>query len=145
MASQATPERRPGPTADAYARNPEYPHGMHGSAVAASTAEAAYRAAMDRMHGPMMEGIANADPDTAFVLGMIPHHQGAIDMAETVLKFGKDAKNQHFERAIIEHPETRDRRDARVAKAKGHPATVRSGAEHDATNLHGATEMMRVQ
>ena len=84
--------------------NPEYPHGMHGAAAAstvAPTAEAANRAAMDRMHGPMMQGIAHADPDTAFVLGMIPHHQGAIDMAETVLKFGKDAKNQHLAREII--------------------------------------------
>jgi uncharacterized protein (DUF305 family) len=56
---------------------------------------------MDRMHGPMMQGIANADADTAFVLGMIPHHQGAIDMAEIVLKFGKDARNQHLAREII--------------------------------------------
>jgi hypothetical protein len=81
--------------------NPEHPHGMHGTAATASTAEAAYRAAMDRMHGPMMQGIANADPDTAFVLGMIPHHQGAVDMAEIVLKFGKDVTNQHFAREII--------------------------------------------
>ena len=56
---------------------------------------------MDRMHGPMMQGIANADPDAAFVLGMIPHHQGAVDMAEIVLKFGKDARNQHLAREII--------------------------------------------
>lgn len=82
--------------------NPEYPHAAHGAAVVtAPTAEAAYGAAMDRMHGPMMQGIANADPDAAFVLGMIPHHQGAVDMAEIVLKFGKDARNQHFAREII--------------------------------------------
>jgi len=81
--------------------SPEHPHGMHGAAATAPTAEAAYGAAMDRMHGPMMQGIANADPDTAFVLGMIPHHQGAIDMAEIVLKFGKNARNQHFAREII--------------------------------------------
>jgi hypothetical protein len=81
--------------------SPEHPHGMHGNAATASTAESAYRAAMDGMHGPMMQGIANADPDTAFVLGMIPHHQGAVDMAEIVLKFGKDARNQHFAREII--------------------------------------------
>ena len=68
--------------------------------TATPTAEAANRAAMDRMHGPMMQGIANADPDT-FVLGMIPHHQDAIDMAETVMKFGKDARNQHLAREII--------------------------------------------
>jgi hypothetical protein len=85
--------------------NAEYPHGTHGShdtvAASAPTAEAANRAAMDRMHGPMMQGIAHADPDTAFVLGMIPHHQGAVDMAEIVLKFGKDTRNQHLAREII--------------------------------------------
>jgi Domain of unknown function (DUF305) len=82
--------------------NPEHPHSMHGATATAATAEAAYRAAMDRMHGPMMQGIANADPDSAFVLGMIPHHQGAVDMAEIVLKFGKDVRNQHFAREIID-------------------------------------------
>ena len=81
--------------------NPEYPHGTHGTSATASTAAAAYGAAMDRMHGPMMRGVANADPDAAFVLGMIPHHQGAIDMAEVVQKFGKDARNQHLAREII--------------------------------------------
>ena len=48
-----------------------------------------------------MRGIAHADPDTAFVLGMIPHHQGAIDMAEIILRFGKDGHNQHLAREII--------------------------------------------
>jgi hypothetical protein len=81
--------------------NAEYPHGNHDAGAAPATAEAAYAAAMDRMHGPMMQGMAHADPDAAFVLGMIPHHQGAIDMAEIVLQFGKDAKNQHFAREII--------------------------------------------
>jgi hypothetical protein len=81
--------------------NAEHPHRMHGAAATAATAESAYRAAMDQMHGPMMRGIANADPDAAFVLGMIPHHQGAIDMAEIVLKFGKDTRNQHLAREII--------------------------------------------
>jgi DUF305 family protein family protein len=84
--------------------NPEYPHGGHaghGSAPADGAANAAYQAAMDRMHGPMLKGAANPDPDAAFVLGMIPHHQGAIDMAETVLKFGRDAHNQHLAGEII--------------------------------------------
>lgn len=79
--------------------NAEHPHSA--AAATAATAEAANRAAMDRMHGPMMRGIAHADPDAAFVLGMIPHHQGAIDMAEIVLEFGKDAHNQHLAREII--------------------------------------------
>ena len=33
------------------------------SATTASPAAEAYTDAMDRMHGPMMEGVANADPD----------------------------------------------------------------------------------
>lgn len=86
--------------------NPEYPHGAHaghGSAAdGPATAPAAYQAAMDRMHGPMMKAVANPDPDAAFVLGMIPHHQGAIDMAEVVLKFGRDAHNHHLAREIID-------------------------------------------
>lgn len=84
--------------------NYEYPHGTrgsHGTAETPQTAAAAYRAAMDRMHGPMMQGMAHADPDSAFVLGMIPHHQGAIDMAEIVLRFGKDHHNHELGRQII--------------------------------------------
>ncbi|PKR89119.1 DUF305 domain-containing protein [Pleomorphomonas diazotrophica] len=85
--------------------NAENPHGVTGTSDGVSdavNAAAAYQAAMDRMHGPMMNGIADPDPDAAFVRGMIPHHQGAIDMAETVLKFGKDPENQHFAREIID-------------------------------------------
>ena len=49
---------------------------------------AAYQAANDKMHqGMAMHYTGNADRD--FLAGMIPHHQGAIDMAEVVLKHGK--------------------------------------------------------
>jgi len=84
--------------------NREYPHATHSGHEApatSQTAAAAYRAAMDRMHAPMMKGVANPDPDAAFVLGMIPHHQGAIDMAEIVLKSGKDHHNHELARQII--------------------------------------------
>ena len=49
----------------------------------------------------MMEGMAYPDPDAAFVLGMIPHHQGAIDMAEIVLKYGKDPETRKLAEEII--------------------------------------------
>ncbi|WP_348632954.1 DUF305 domain-containing protein [Mesorhizobium sp. M00.F.Ca.ET.216.01.1.1] len=49
-----------------------------------------YMDAMKRMDGPKMQGIQAGDPDVAFVQAMIPHHQGAIDMARAVLQFGKD-------------------------------------------------------
>jgi uncharacterized protein (DUF305 family) len=41
----------------------------------------------------------NADKD--FLAGMIPHHQGAIDMAEVVLKHGADPKVRKLAQDII--------------------------------------------
>lgn len=71
--------------------DPEHPHAAPvAAAPAAGEVTAAYAATMDAMHGPMMEGMAHPDPDAAFVLGMIPHHQGAIDMSNVVLKYGTD-------------------------------------------------------
>ena len=43
-----------------------------------SEATKAYVVALDKMHGPMMEGVQASDADVAFVRGMIAHHQGAI-------------------------------------------------------------------
>ncbi len=64
-------------------------------------AAAAYAASMANMHGPMMAGMSNPDPDAAFILGMIPHHQGAIDMARVVLRFGKDDFTRQLAKEII--------------------------------------------
>ena len=61
----------------------------------------AYIEAMKRMDRPMMQGIQSDDPDVAFVQAMIPHHQGAIDMARTVLHFGKDDRVKVWANQII--------------------------------------------
>lgn len=39
--------------------------------------------------------------DVDFIKGMIPHHQGAIDMAKTVLAFGKDPEVRKLAEAIV--------------------------------------------
>lgn len=71
---------------------------MHGGM---SDATAAYMAAMSKMDAPMMQGVQASDPDVAFVKGMIPHHQGAIDMAKVELQFGDDETVKAWANQII--------------------------------------------
>jgi uncharacterized protein (DUF305 family) len=52
------------------------------------------------MHGGMdITFTGNADVD--FVKGMIPHHEGAVDMAKTVLAFGKDPEVRKLAEDVI--------------------------------------------
>lgn len=60
----------------------------------------AYQAANEKMHRDMMITFTG-DADRDFVAGMIPHHQGAIDMAEIVLKYGKDPEIRKLAQEII--------------------------------------------
>jgi len=53
------------------------------------------------MQGPMQMGIMANDPDVAFICGMIPHHQGAVDMAEVVLKTGHNPEARRFAEQVI--------------------------------------------
>jgi uncharacterized protein (DUF305 family) len=78
------------------------PHQGHDRKVTAqdSAATAAYRAANIKMHTGM-DIRFTGDADVDFIKGMIPHHQGAIDMAEVVLKYGKDEQARKWATDII--------------------------------------------
>ena len=75
--------------------------GMPTDTANMSDATKAYMEAMKKMDGPIMQGVQAADPDVAFVQAMIPHHQGAIDMARAVLQFGKDDQVKAWANEII--------------------------------------------
>ncbi len=56
--------------------------------------------AMDTMDRGMSVA-PTGDPDTDFARMMIPHHQGAIDMAKVELQFGKNPVLRRLAQGII--------------------------------------------
>jgi hypothetical protein len=60
---------------------------------------------MPAMQSGMMQGMMAEDADVAFVCGMIPHHQGAIDMARAELQNGKDQWARDMAQKIIDAQE----------------------------------------
>jgi hypothetical protein len=66
----------------------------------ANDATAAFQAANQKMHTDMAITFTG-DADVDFVTGMIPHHQGAIDMAKVVIQHGHDAQIKKLGEDII--------------------------------------------
>ncbi|MGS3242398.1 DUF305 domain-containing protein [Klebsiella michiganensis] len=53
------------------------------------------------IQGASLAAVKESDPDKAFAKGMVAHHEGAIAMAETELKYGKDPEMRKLAQDII--------------------------------------------
>jgi uncharacterized protein (DUF305 family) len=89
------------------AEHPSAP--MHGMAMgrpdaAASPSSKAFRAADEKMMHDMMRPMSG-DADRDFVAGMIPHHQGAVEMAKIELQYGKDPAMRRLATNIVNSQE----------------------------------------
>jgi len=62
----------------------------------------AYEALMGSMGRMMHSAPASGKPDRDFVQAMIPHHEGAVEMAKVELRYGRDAKLKAMAQKIID-------------------------------------------
>lgn len=75
-------------------------HHMPSSSTTDDSFEAQMGRAMELMDRDMMVA-PSGDPDRDFAAMMIPHHQGAVDMARIQLQFGKDPVLRRLAQGII--------------------------------------------
>jgi len=74
------------------------------TSLAASPAEAPFLAENDAAMKKMMAAMAiepSGDVDADFVAMMVPHHQGAIDMAQAELRYGHNEQLLRLAQEII--------------------------------------------
>jgi len=68
--------------------------------IAAESFTSLMMQAMERMHRDMSI-VPSGNPDRDFAAMMIPHHQGAVDMAKVELQFGKSPVLRRLAQGII--------------------------------------------
>jgi uncharacterized protein (DUF305 family) len=106
--------------------------------AAASTPEAAFLADNDAAMQKMMAGMEikpSGDVDRDFVAMMIPHHQGAIDMAQAELRYGGNEQLRRIAQEIIVDQQ---QEIAAMRLALGEPAPAPQAAPTQVAPADGA-------
>ena len=85
-------------------------------------AASALATAIYKMDEAMHALTYTGNPDVDFVTKMIPHHQGAVDMARAELEFGTDPKIRKLAQSIIKS------QDRQIAEIRGWLARYRKAA-----------------
>jgi uncharacterized protein (DUF305 family) len=75
-------------------------HDAHGTSAPGNPVIDKFRQANEKMHMDMNVPLTG-DADRDFAQSMIPHHQGAIDMARIVLEHGKDPELRKLAEAVV--------------------------------------------
>jgi uncharacterized protein (DUF305 family) len=91
-------------TADANAPGATHQHAPAPPTRDPHPAEAAFLAENDAAMAKMMRDMTvqpTGDIDRDFVAMMVPHHQGAIDMAQAVLRYGKNERIRRLAQEIV--------------------------------------------
>jgi uncharacterized protein (DUF305 family) len=100
-------------------------HGAHGPPPTAGPFAAALHEAMRRMDRAMAAAALAGDPDQDFLAMMIPHHEGAVEMARLVLIHGRDPLVRVLAEEIIASQQQE------IASMRARLAVLRRGREPD--------------
>lgn len=97
--------------------------------VAAATPEQAFRAGNARAMQAMMTAMdapPSGDVDVDFVNAMVPHHQGAVDMALLELRYGRNAQLRRIAQGIIvEQRQEIDAMQRAIGRSQTAPESVK--------------------
>jgi uncharacterized protein (DUF305 family) len=89
-----------------------------------------YQKVNDNMHSKMNVEYTG-DPDVDFILGMIPHHQGALEMAKIQLKVGQDPEIRKLASNIIKAQKKEIKYMKDYLKSKGVEYKEENKSEHE--------------